>query len=91
MRLTREQIAERSEELADYAESFDPDRAEQLPIAEYRLWRVVRNHSARREHVCDAITAAHEEGVSTDRIAEIVGISADAATDLCEEAVNRQP
>ena len=88
MRLTREEIAERSEELADYAESFDPDRAQQMPIAEYRLWRVVRNRSADEGQVLDAIADARDKGVSIDRIAKIVGVSADVATELCGEAVD---
>ena len=88
MRLTREQIAEGSEELADYAESFDPDRAQQMPIAEYRLWRVVRNRSADEGQVLEAITDARANGVSIDRIAKIVGVSADVATELCGEAVD---
>ena len=87
MRLTREQIAERSEELADYAESFDPDKAEQMPIAEYRLWRVVRNRSADEALMLDAIAG---DGISIDRIAEIVGVSSDAAGNLCGEAVDRR-
>ncbi len=90
MRLTREQIAERSEELADYAESFDPDRAEQMPIGEYRLWRVVRNRSADEALMLDAIAEARGDGISIDRIAEIVGVSADAARILCGEAVDRR-
>ena len=90
MRLTREQIAERSEELADYAESFDPDRARQMPIAEYRLRRVVRNPSADEGLVLDAIAEARGDGVPIDRIAEIVGVSADAARDLCDEAADRR-
>lgn len=90
MRLTREQIAERSEELADYAESFDPDKAEQMPIAEYRLWRVVRNRSADEALMLDAIAEARGDGISIDRIAEIVGVSSDAAGNLCGEAVDRR-
>lgn len=90
MRLTREQIAERSEELADYAESFDPDRAQQLPIAEYRLWRVARSRSAEGGRMLDAITDARDDGVSIDRIAQIVGLDADAAKELCSEAADRQ-
>ena len=91
MKLTREQIAERSEELADYAESFDPDKAHQMPIAEYRLWRVTRSGSADEAQVLDAVTEAHADGVPISRIAKIAGISADAATELCQKAVNRQP
>ena len=91
MRLRLDQIAKRSEELADHAESFDPDMAQQLPIAEYRLWRVARNRAADEGQILDAMAEAHGNGVSTRRIAEIVGISANAATDLCEKAANRQP
>ena len=90
MRLTREQIAERSEELADYAESFDPDKAQQIPIAEYRLWRVVRNRSADEEQVLDAIAEAHDDGVAIDRIAKIVGVSADVISDVCEEVSDQR-
>ncbi|WP_419856193.1 hypothetical protein [Candidatus Poriferisodalis sp.] len=90
MRLTREQIVERSEELADYAESFDPDKAEQVPIAEYRLWRVVRNRSADEALMLDAIAEARDDGVSIDRIAEIVGVSADAARELCGKSVDQR-
>ena len=90
MRLTREQIAERSEELADYAKSFDPDRAEQMPIAEYRHWRVVRDRSANEALILDAIAAARGDGTSIDRIAKIVGVSADAARSLCGEAVDER-
>lgn len=91
MRLTREQIAERSEDLADYAESFDPKEAQQMPISEYRLWRMARCGSADEAQVLDAMTEARANGVSIGRIAEIAGISADAATELCQKAVNRQP
>ena len=90
MRLTIEQIVEKSEELADYAESFDPERAQQMPIAEYRLWRVVRTHSANPRQVLDAMTEAHGDGVSIDRIADIVGVSVADAVSLCDEAVARQ-
>ena len=90
MRLTIEQIVEKSEELADYAESFDPDRAQQMPIAEYRLWRVVRTHSADQRQVLDAVTEARDDGVSIDRIADIVGIPVADAASLCDEAVTRQ-
>ena len=91
MRLTREQIAGRSEELADYAESFDPDTAQQMPITEYRLWRTARNGSAEEAQLLNAMTEARANGVSIGRIAKIAGISADAATELCQKAVNRQP
>lgn len=90
MRLTREQIAERSEELADYAESFDPARAQEMPIADYRLWRVVRNRSADQGQILDAITDARDDGISIDRIAKIVGVSADVAMELCGETVDRR-
>lgn len=90
MGLTREQIIERSEELADYAEMFDPDRAEQMPIAEYRLWRVVRNRSADEALMLNAIAEARGDGISIDRIAEIVGVSADAARELCGKSVGRR-
>ncbi|WP_420609104.1 hypothetical protein [Candidatus Poriferisodalis sp.] len=89
MKLTRGQIAERSEELADYAESFDPDRAQQMPVAEYRLWRMVRNRSTDEALMLDAIAEARGDGISIDRIAKIVGVSADAARNPCNEAADR--
>ena len=89
MRLTRQQIIDASAELADYAESFDPDEAEHIPIAEYRLWRVARNRSTSEEQLLDAVAQAGDDGIPVERVAELMGVSADAVHALHKKAEDR--
>lgn len=90
MKLTRQQIIGSSEELADYAESFDPDDAQQVPTAEYRLWRIARNRSTSEEQLLDAVAEARDDGIPINRLAELVGVSAEAASALHREAEDRR-
>ena len=45
MKWTYEEILDRSDELADRFEAFDPDAAEEVPVAEYLLARAVRQRA----------------------------------------------
>lgn len=85
-----EDFETRSDEVCAYVHTLELSDADWMSGAEYRLWRVVRNRSAAEALMLDAIPEARDDGVSIDRIAEIVGVSADAAGNLCGEAVDRR-
>ena len=75
MRWTLEMILERSDELADRFEAFDPSAATEIPVAEYALLRLARENPRDKPQLFEAVTAARKAGTSWTRIGEIVGVS----------------
>ncbi len=81
MKWTYEEILDRSDELADRFEAFDPDTAEEVPVAEYLLARAVRQRAKNEGQVVEAVQAALEDGTSWNRIGQILGVSSQEAKD----------
>ena len=79
MKWTHDEILDRSDELADRFEAFDPDAAEEVPVAEYLLARVVRQRASDERQVVEAVQAALENGTSWNRIGQILGVSSQEA------------
>ena len=75
MKWTFEEILDRSDELADRFEAFDPDAAEEVPVAEYVLARAARQRGRNDGQVVEAVQAALEDGTSWNRIGQIPGVS----------------
>lgn len=75
MKWTLDEILNRSDELADQFEAFDPDAAEEVPVAEYLLARAVRQRAKNERQVVEAVQAALEDGTSWNRIGQILGVS----------------
>ena len=70
---------ERSDELAARFEAFDPDAAEDMPIAEYLLARAIRQRADDERQVAEAAQAALENGTSWNRIGQILGVTGQEA------------
>ena len=75
MKWTLDEILNRSDELTDQFEAFDPDAAEEVPVAEYLLARAVRQRAKNERQVVEAVQAALEDGTSWNRIGQILGVS----------------
>ena len=74
-----DEILERSDELAARFEAFDLDAAEEVPVDEYLLARAVRQRASSERHVVEAVQAALEDGISWDRIGQILGVAGQEA------------
>lgn len=60
-------------------ENFEPDQAEEIPVAEYLLQRAVIARGRGEQQLLDTVIAARMAGVSWQRIGVILGTSAQAA------------
>ena len=61
--------------VADWCETYDWSKADEIPIVEFDLWRDVRMGGHGEDRVVEAVTAARAGGTTWDRIGEILGIS----------------
>ena len=61
--------------VADWCETYDWSKADEVPTSEFVLWRETRMGGHGEDRVVEAVAAARAGGTTWDRIAEILGIS----------------
>jgi hypothetical protein len=74
-----QEILDHADELAKRFEDYEPDPADERPVAEYLLGRAALARARSERQIVDAITAARANSVSWQRIGELLGTSAQAA------------
>ena len=72
-------ILDHADELAKRFEDYEPDPADERPVEEYLLERAALARARSERQIVDAVTAARSNGVSWQRIGELLGTSAQAA------------
>ena len=65
--------------VADWCESYDWSQADEVPVEEYLLDRVVRTRVRSEDEVAEAVAAAVAGGATWDRIGHILGVAAPEA------------
>ena len=74
-----QEILDHADELAKRFEDYEPDPADERPVEEYLLERAALARARSERQIVDAVTAARSNGVSWQRIGELLGTSAQAA------------
>ena len=74
-----QEILDHADELAKRFEDYETDPADERPVAEYLLERAALARARSEGQIVDAKTAARTNGVSWQRIGELLGTSAQAA------------
>ena len=74
-----QEILDQADELAKRFGEYEPNPDDERPVAEYLLERAALARARSERQVVDAVTAARAEGVSWQRIGEMLGTSAQAA------------
>ena len=81
------QILDHADELAKRFEEYEPDPADERPVAEYVLQRAALARARSERQIVEAVTAARADGVSWQRIGELLGTSAQAAQQRYRDVV----
>ena len=74
-----QEILDHADELAKRFEEYEPHPDDERPVAEYLLERAALARARSERQVVEAVTAARAEGVSWQRVGELLGTSAQAA------------
>jgi hypothetical protein len=74
-----QEILDHGDELAKRFEDYEPKSGDERPVEEYLLERAAVARARSERQIVDAVTAARSNGVSWQRIGEILGTSAQAA------------
>ena len=74
-----QEILDHADELAKRFEDYEPDPSDERPVEEYLLQRAVLVRARGERQVVDAVIAARANGVTWQRIGELLGTSAQAA------------
>ena len=74
-----QEILDHADELAKRFEEYEPDPDDERPVAEYLLQRAALARARSERQIVEAVTAARAEGISWQRIGELLGTSAQAA------------
>ncbi|WP_420619567.1 hypothetical protein [Candidatus Poriferisocius sp.] len=65
--------------VADWCETFDWSEAEEVPVAEFYLRCAAAAHPRNESQITEAVSNARADGTPWPRIAQILGITAQAA------------
>ena len=74
-----QEILDQADELAKRFEEYEPNPDDERPVAEYLLERAALARARSEHQVVEAVTTARAEGISWQRIGELLGTSAQAA------------
>jgi hypothetical protein len=74
-----QEILDHADELAQQFEDYEPSGDDERPVEEYALERAVVAQARGERQILDAVIAARANGISWQRIGEILGTSAQAA------------
>ncbi len=74
-----QEILDHADELAERFEDYEPDPSDERPVEEYLLERAALTRARSERQIVDAVTAARANGVSWQRIGELLGTSGQAA------------
>lgn len=74
-----QEILDHADELAKQFEDYDPELDDERPLEEYLVRRAAIARARGERQVIDAVAAARTNGVSWQRIGELLGTSAQAA------------
>ena len=74
-----QEILDHADELAKRFEEYEPDPNDERPVAEYLLQRAALARARGERQIVEAGIAARAEGISWQRIGELLGTSAQAA------------
>lgn len=73
-------IIDHADRLADFFEhEFDPEVAQKVPVGELRLRHAVIDRARIEQHLAEAVIGARAEGLSWERIGQLLGTSGQAA------------
>lgn len=76
---TIQEILEHADELADRLERYEPSPEDEQSVEEYLLQRAVIARARGERQVVEAVRSARANGISWQRIGELLGTSAQAA------------
>jgi hypothetical protein len=76
---TIQEILDHADELAKRFEDYDPDAADETPVAEHLLRRAALARARTERQIVEAVEAARAGGLSWARIGKLLGTSAQAA------------
>ena len=82
-----QEILDHADELADRFEDYDPDADDERSVEEYVLERAALARAQSERQIVDAVIAARNQGISWQRIGELLGTSAQAAQQRYGEVV----
>ena len=82
-----QEILDHADELAKRFEEYEPDPNDERPVAEYLLQRAALARARSERQIVEAVTAARAEGISWQRIGELLGTSAQAAQQRYRDVV----
>ena len=82
-----QEILDHADELAKRFEEYEPDLDDERPVAEYLLQRAALARARSERQIVEAVTAARAEGISWQRIGELLGTSAQAAQQRYRDVV----
>ena len=74
-----QEILDHADELAQRFEDYEPQPGDERPVEEYLLERAALARARSERQILDAVTAARANGISWQRIGELLGTSAQAA------------
>ena len=74
-----QEILDHADQLAQRFEDYEPQPGDERPAEEYLLERAALARARGERQIVDAVTAARANGVSWQRIGELLGTSAQAA------------
>jgi hypothetical protein len=74
-----QEILDHADELAQRFEDLDPDDAKEIPVEEYLLQRAVVARARSEQQLLEAVARARATGLSWQRIAALLGTTAQAA------------
>ncbi len=74
-----QEILDHADELAKQFEDYEPGPDDERPVQEYLLERAVLARARSERQIIEAVTAARANGISWQRIGELLGTSAQAA------------
>ena len=74
-----QEILDHADELAARLEAYDPNADDERKVEEYLLERAALARARSEQKVVEAVVAARAQGLSWQRIGQILGTSAQAA------------
>jgi hypothetical protein len=82
-------ILDHADELAKRFEDYEPSEDDERSVEEYLLRRAALSRARSEREIVDAVARARAEGISWNKIGEILGTSAQAAQQRYGEVVEQ--